>query len=406
MSEATKKFHVLYIGAGNITFGNDNVLWNHSLRIETYLGAQLEVVGIVDPSVERVKQVLLQKSGSAAAACYAKTKHFMTLREAQEQLIDTATLPDLILLATPPHFRGTTQPGRDLEVQVVSAFGPAPGLFVEKPVSTARPVQVWPVAKLVQQSGNKIAVGYMLRYLKVVQKAMSIIRDNNIKVMAVNARYSMAYSKVRKTDWWDKAKQCGPIVEQATHFCDLCRYLGGEVDLDTVRACALEHYEPAGKLSSMLVDESQIPVEERIPRVTAAFWKYQGGAVGSLMHIVALHGIRYSNEIVVAGDGFQLRLVDLYSTPTLYVRTPASEQEESFTFLNDDPFYSEFAGLLGSLGAVPCQEAANGMDSTKQGVPTASAEILSSYEDACKTYEFTWRIRDESEKSSAEFRQN
>ncbi|KAH0829654.1 hypothetical protein FOPE_10390 [Fonsecaea pedrosoi] len=405
MAALGRKFGVLFIGAGNITFGNDNVLWNHSLRIEAYLGARLDVIGIIDPSAERVKQVLSQKSTSAAATCYANTKHFLTLQEAQEKLAQMKIHPDLILLATPPHFRGTMQNGRDLEVQVVSAFGSAPALFVEKPVSTARPLEVWPVAKILQQSGNKVAVGYMLRYLKVVQKAMSILHDNNVKVMAVNARYSMAYSKVRKTDWWNKAKQCGPIVEQATHFCDLCRYLGGEVDLATVRACALEHYEPAGQLSSMLVDESQIPTEERIPRVTAAFWKYQGGAVGSLMHIVALHGIRYSNEIVVAGDGFQLRLVDLYSAPTLYVRTPISEQEESFTFINDDPFYSEFAGLLGSLGAAPCPEAVKNVRSEEQGFVAPSDGILSSYEDACKTYEFTWRIRDESEKSSQQFRE-
>ncbi|EXJ70750.1 uncharacterized protein A1O5_05740 [Cladophialophora psammophila CBS 110553] len=272
MAGITRKFHVLFIGAGNITFGNDNVLWNHSLQIETYLGARLEVIGIVDPSVERVKQVLHQKCASATATCYSKTKHFLTLHEVQEQLKRTGVHPDLIVLATPPHYRGTTQPGRDLEVQVISAFGPAPGLFCEKPISTAQTTEVWPVAKLLQQSGNKIAVGYMLRYLQVVQKAISIIRDNNIKAMAVNARYSMAYSKVRKVDWWNKAKQCGPIVEQATHFCDLCRYLGGEIDLDTVRACALEHYESAGKLLNMSVDESQVPVEERIPRVTAAFW--------------------------------------------------------------------------------------------------------------------------------------
>ncbi|KIW77204.1 hypothetical protein Z517_09650 [Fonsecaea pedrosoi CBS 271.37] len=192
----------------------------------------------------------------------------------------------------------------------------------------------------------------------------------------------MAYSKVRKTDWWNKAKYCGPIIE----------------------AYVLEHYEPAGQLSSMLVDESQIPTEERIPRVTAAFWKYQGGAVRSLMHIVALHGIRYSNEIVIAGDGFQLRLVDLYSAPTLYVRTPISEQEEWFTFINDHPFYSEFAGLLGSLGAAP-SEAVKKARSEEQGFVAPSDGILSSYEDACKTYEFTWRIRDESEKSSQQLRE-
>lgn len=216
--------------------------------------------------------MLLQKRNTAASTCYSQTSHFRTLQEAGLRLKSSRSVPDLIVLGTPPNYRGTTTCGRDLEAQIVAAFGSTPGLFCEKPISTARPADVWPVAQLLDRSGNIISVGYMLRYLKVVQKAMSILQDNNVRVMAVNARYSMAYSKVRKVDWWNKAKQCGPIVEQATHFADLCRYLGGEVDLDTVRACALEHDETVGKLSHMSVDEPRIPPSERIPRVTATFW--------------------------------------------------------------------------------------------------------------------------------------
>lgn len=36
-----------------------------------------------------------------------------------------------------------------------------------------------------------------------------------------------------------KSRDCGPIVEQATHFVDLSRYFGGDVDLDSVQAHAL-----------------------------------------------------------------------------------------------------------------------------------------------------------------------
>lgn len=62
------------------------------------------------------------------------------------------------------------------------------------------------------------------------------------------------------------------IVEQATHFCDLSRYFGGEVDLSTVMAHSLEHFEPAGQLSRIPVDESKVPPQERIPRITCATW--------------------------------------------------------------------------------------------------------------------------------------
>src|SRR5436190_20060438 len=64
----------------------------------------------------------------------------------------------------------------------------------------------------------------------------------------------------------------GPIIEQATHACDLSRYFGGEIDLSSITAHALEWYEKAGHLSKVPVDEEKIPPEDRIPRVTAATW--------------------------------------------------------------------------------------------------------------------------------------
>ena len=64
----------------------------------------------------------------------------------------------------------------------------------------------------------------------------------------------------------------GPIVEQGTHFCDLSRYFGGEVDISTVTAHSLEWDETAGHLSKQSIDESKITPDNRIPRVTAATW--------------------------------------------------------------------------------------------------------------------------------------
>ena len=64
----------------------------------------------------------------------------------------------------------------------------------------------------------------------------------------------------------------GPIIEQGTHFCDLSRYFGGEVDISTVVAHSLEWYEEAGKLSGIVIDEEKIEPENRIPRITSATW--------------------------------------------------------------------------------------------------------------------------------------
>lgn len=193
----------------------------------------------------------------------------------------------------------------------------------------------------------------------------------------------MAYEHTAKLDWWDKSQSCGPIVEQATHFCDLSRYFGGEVDLDTVMAHSLEHFEPAGHLSKMPVDENKIKPEERIPRITCATWKYESGAVGSLTHAVALQGYNYATELDVIADGFSLRLVDPYNAPVLYLRRPGDDHEEVIRYNQDDPFFSEVSNLIDNIEKGP-----------------GSAPILSSYEDATKTYALTWRIREASEKSA------
>ena len=112
----------------------------------------------------------------------------------------------------------------------------------------------------------------MLRYLRGVQMIKRIIEDNNLTVMATIARYACAYEAIAKPDWWDKSKSAGPIVEQGTHFCDLSRYFGGDVDTSTVVAHSLEWNEPGGKLSKMKIDEEKITPDNRIPRVTSATW--------------------------------------------------------------------------------------------------------------------------------------
>lgn len=62
---------------------------------------------------------------------------------------------------------------------------------------------------------------------------------------------SVAYEHSTKLAWWNKSIDCGPIVEQATHFCDLSRYFGGEVDLRSIMAHALEWDAPPGALSKV-----------------------------------------------------------------------------------------------------------------------------------------------------------
>ncbi|KAG8764294.1 hypothetical protein FRC11_005098 [Ceratobasidium sp. 423] len=324
---AGEDFNVVFIGAGNIMFGSPEGPWNHSFRFEHKLGPRLKVVALIDPALDRASAVLQKKRDSFVLSAYQNTKMYKTVDDFAKSMT-----PD------------------------------------EKPRAIIGCLT--------------ILCSYMLRYLKAVQMMKQIIEDKELVVMATSARYVCAYEAIAKPDWWDKSRDQGPIVEQGTHFCDLSRYFGGDVDISSVMAHSVEWDEEPGHLAKIPIDENKISPENRIPRVTTATWKYENGAVGTLTHAVALHGKNYSCELEVYLDGYQMRLVDPYHIPTLYIRRPGDDYEETYRFGDDDPFFSEASGSY----ALICHG-------------EGTAEILSTYEDACKTYEFTWAIRLASERS-------
>lgn len=379
-------FNVLFIGAGNIMFGSPEGPWNHSFRLEHKLGPRLKVVGLIDPNTVRAEETLEKKRSSFVVSAYQNTRVCKTLEEFIQQMAPNEKLHAAII-GSPPMFRGTMQKGRNIEAQLLEYFPGLP-LFVEKPITTGPLDEIretHQVAKMISDSKTICSVGYMLRYLKAVQMMKKILVDNNLTVMCTIARYACAYEAIAKPDWWDKSKSAGPIIEQGTHFCDLSRYFGGEVDVSTVEAHSLEWDENAGKLGKMSIDESKIAESNRIPRVTSATWKYESGAVGSFSHIVALQGTNYSCELEVYADGYQLKLVDPYVAPVLYIRQPGDDTETKMVFSEDDPFFTEISHFIDTIEEVKGDE----------------AKILSSFDDAARTYELTWAIRHAAERSRA-----
>ncbi|KIJ69243.1 hypothetical protein HYDPIDRAFT_80795 [Hydnomerulius pinastri MD-312] len=393
----TDDFNVVFVGAGNIMFGSDEGPWNHSFRFEHKLGLRLKVVALIDPAVERATAVLQKKCDSFVVSAYQATRVFRTLEDFVKNM-SPKDRPRAVVVGSPPMYRGTLQPNRDIEMQILKHF-PGVAMFIEKPIATGDKSEIeeaFKVAKFISESKAICSVGYMLRYLKATQKMKQIIEENNLVVMATIARYACAYESIAKPDWWDKSKSAGPIVEQGTHFCDLSRYFGGEVDISSVVAHSLEWDENAGHLSKLAIDESKISPENRIPRVTSATWKYDSGAVGSFTHVATLQGHNYSCELEVHADGYCLkrvnlfisfysRLVNPYVQPVLYVRKPGDDHEQMYNFPDDDPFFSEVSNWIDIIEDI-------------EEDPEA-AQILSSYEDACRTYEFTWAIREASERS-------
>ncbi|KAF9069944.1 putative oxidoreductase C terminal-domain-containing protein [Rhodocollybia butyracea] len=384
----TDDFNVVFVGAGNIMFGSDEGPWNHSFRFEHKLGRRLKVIALIDPATERAKEVLRKKCDSFVISAYENTRVYKNFDEFHKNL-PKSLRPRAFVVGSPPMFRGTLQSGRDIETLILKHY-PGVALFIEKPIATGPVEEIeegFKIAKQIEDTKTICSIGYMLRYLKAVQMMKHIIEENNLTVMTTIARYACAYEAIAKPDWWDKSKSAGPVIEQGTHFCDLSRYFGGEVDIDTVMAHSLEWNENAGQLSAMKVDESKIPPENRIPRVTSATWKYDSGAVGTFTHVVALQGTNYSCELEVYADGYCLRLVDPYVQPVLYVRKPGDDHEQTYRFNNDDPFFSEVSNLIDVIEDI-------------EEDPEAAC-ILSTYEDAVKTYQLTWAIRQASERSRA-----
>lgn len=381
--EPGSDFNVVMIGAGNIMFGSDEGPWNHSFRFEHKLGPRLKVTALIDPSVARSEKVLEGKRASFVLSAYEKTKAYKTIEDYHADLeAGNSPTPHAIVVGCPPAYRGGTTKGTDLELQLIKLF-PKVSYFIEKPVGTGLISGAQSVSDSLVKNGNIVSVGYMLRYLRCVQHMKKIIHDNNLTVMATNARYSAAYEAIAKPAWWNKSIDMGPVIEQGTHFCDLSRYFGGDVEIDSVVAKSVEFYEQPGKLSKVPVDESKIPEEDRIPRITTAVWKYKNGAVGNFTHAVALQGTAYACELEIWADGYHMRLVDPYQQPTLFVRRPGDDHEERHSFTDDDPFFSEVSAFIDAIEGGP------------------DPHILSSFEDATKTYELTWAIRLAAEASRA-----
>lgn len=191
------------------------------------MGPRLKVVALIDPAVDRATAVLQKKCESFVVSAYQDTRVFKTL-ESFAKAVQPKDRPRAIIVGSPPMFRGSLQPGRNIEMQILKHFPGVP-MFLEKPITTGAREEItdtYTIAKSVQDSGTICSIGfvsfvvshisnlnrlppcrYMLRYLKGVQMMKQIIIENNLTVMSTIARYACAYESISKPDWWDKAKR-------------------------------------------------------------------------------------------------------------------------------------------------------------------------------------------------------
>jgi len=368
MAEEPKKvIKVAFVGAGGVNFGGHGNAWDHASRIEKI--PNVKVVGIAELNKERGEEVLAKRRFKHPEF-YETTRLFADYRDMLRE-----TKPDAVIIGLPPNVHGG--PNFPVELDCVKAGA---HILIEKPICNLPPENLEEYRQALEDSernGAIISVAYMFRYSKVF-RAMKEIAQQCGPIKFFSARYNCAYTNISAPAWWNKVHSGGPIVEQATHFLDLARYFCGEIDKDTVKCTILSSMEPLGDLSQVPVDESSIPPENRTNRVTSSMWKFQTGAVGVLTHTVMLHGWRYELHIELFGDGFYVYVHNPYDECRITVRRPGREEEE-ITTMPDDPYLHEVECFI---------DAVRRDDNTN---------IASTYADAFKSYDLSWKIQRASE---------
>ncbi len=373
MSKSDKPLRIGFIGAGSVNFGGGEGPWDHASRVEKLPATQ--IVAVADPCTDRAQQAIDARRATSAGDRYEQAQVYADYHD----MLAQADL-DAVFVGLPPQCHAGLAPPLDAEIACLDAGVP---MLLEKPLSCLPPEELDELAARIQtaeDNGAIVSVGYMFRYAAAVETMLKLLDAAPGGPRAVLARYNCAYSEITKHDWWDARISGGPVVEQATHFCDLARLLAGDVDLDSIQALQISADSPAGELVDRKLGpdgqplEMDIPPQFRPPRVTSATWRFQNGAVGSLTHGLLLHREKYESELEVWGDGLRMILRDPYGHCQLLVRRPGQETTETMDFNGDDPYLTEDAVFL-------------------QAVREGAGGIRSTYADAMKSYRLTWAIR-------------
>lgn len=124
------------------------------------LGRRLKVVALIDPAIERATSVLQKKCDSFVVSAYQDTRVFKTF----EDFVRNTTprdRPHAIIVGSPPMFRGSTEPGRDIELQILKHF-PGVAMFIEKPIATGPEQEIqegFKIARMINDTQTICSVG-------------------------------------------------------------------------------------------------------------------------------------------------------------------------------------------------------------------------------------------------------
>lgn len=98
-------------------------------------------------------------------------------------------------------------------------------------------------------------------------------------------------------------------------------------------------------------------------------------------------------------------MVNPYVQPVLHIRKPGDDIEQTITFPDDDPFFSEVSNLIDIIEDIEEDPEAAQILSSYDGLELFISFVMCPLNlpsiDALRTYELTWAIREASERSRA-----
>ena len=184
--------------------------------------------------------------------------------------------------------------------------------FVEKPV-TLSVEKAEEIEAQVRKSGIITSVGYVLRYMDIVERTARILSGRPLGM--ITGTY---YGEVPSQNWLIKKNRGGgQLVEQATHIVNLMLFFGGEV---------IEVYSrPFSGIINKRI--SGYEVED----ASTTIFRFANGTIGSINCTWLAFGFKSSLGIVT--DGL---LVDWNPITTMQVTT--AEKKEEYAVKNDFGF--------------------------------------------------------------------
>jgi predicted dehydrogenase len=196
-------------------------------------GARLTAMADLFPDRLDMSLAAIQKESDIAAKIDVPAERRFSGIDAFQRLLDSHV--DVVLLATPPHFRPA-----HLEAAVEAGVH----IFAEKPVAVDAPGVRRALAACIKAAEKDVSVvsGLCLRYhlgFREIVRRIQTGQIGQITTLYANDYRGTLWLKARQPDWTDMHNQmrnwyyytwlCGDFnVEQHVHFLDVCAWIMGD----------------------------------------------------------------------------------------------------------------------------------------------------------------------------------